>query len=179
MLRWLLLLTLSITLNLGGLYAQHIRITSSPKEIKTFLKDQNADKIVFNQDHKDVYQLRDKKTKKWGMFDWYDQLIPMEYDSIVPYKQFQPYTIAKNNGEYVIIQWPYDTDDLQVKQPDKFEAFCLKSIEENNAQKFFLLAAQNGQWGCINWQDLSTIIPFEYSSSDEVPLVVVSSKTSN
>ena len=113
------------------------------------------------------------------MFDWYDQLIPMEYDSIVPFQQFQPYTIAKNNGEYVIIQWPYDTDELLVKQPDEFDAFCLKSIEENSSQKFFLLAAQNGQWGCINWEDLSTIIPFKYSNSDEVPLVVVSSKTSN
>lgn len=179
MLRWLLLLSFSIILNGSLLYAQHIRITSSPKEIKNFLKEQNADKIVFCQEHQDVYQLRDKKTKKWGMFDWYDQLIPMEYDSIVPFKQFQPYTIAKNDGEYMIIQWPYDTDELQVKQPDEFEAFCLKSMVENNAQKFFLLAERNGQWGCINWQNLSTIIPFKYASSDEVPLAVVSSKTSN
>ncbi len=179
MLRWLILFLIINTLNSSNLFAQQIRNNSTPKQIKKFLKGKKADKIVFSKVHQDIYQLRDKKTQKWGMYDWYNQLIPMEYDSIVPFNQFQPYTIAKNNNEYTIIQWPYDTERLVAKQLKEIEGLCIKTIEENQYKKFFLLANHNGNWGCLNWQDLSTIIPFKYASPEDVPLANIIATSTN
>lgn len=88
MYRWLTILSVLYFLVPIGTKAQHIRRSSSPKEIKQFLKIANADRIVFCEIHTDIYQLRNKKSKQWGMHDWFNELIPTEYDTIYP---FQPY----------------------------------------------------------------------------------------
>lgn len=180
MFRWLLLFILMITLNYDALYAQLIRNSSSSKEIKRFLRERKADKIVFCEVHQDVYQLRNKKTKKWGMYDWFDQLIPMEYDTIIPFKQFQPFTLAKKNGAYIILKWPYDIEEIALTPITDFEAMDIVTVIDNNVTfRYFLLASHDGSWGCVSWQDLSTIIPFKYASSGDVPLASISAKTSN
>lgn len=151
--------------------AQHIRNSSSPKEIKRFLKDKKADRIVFCETHEDMYQIRDKKSQKWGMFDWYNQLIPVEYDTIIPFEQFQPFTLAKKDGQTVIMYWPYDKRENSISADTGFDAMEIITLGEGTVDfQYFLLASQNGHWGCINWEDLSVLIPFEYTNPEMVPL---------
>lgn len=156
--------------------AQPIRKSSSPKEVKLFLKAKKADKVVFSASHEDIYQLRNKKTHKWGMFDWYNQLIPMEYDTIIPFKQFQPFTIARKAGHYVVIFWPYDTETFRFINGNQFEnmeIITLHGVDFNS--HYFLVACKKGKWGCLDWQDLSTLIPFCYANATAVPLTTISS----
>jgi len=171
---WLTALFIVNSLFLSVAQAQQIKSSASPKEIKHFLKEQSADKIVFSSTHEDIYQLRNKKTQKWGMYDWYNQLIPMEYDTIIPFKQFQPFTIAQKEGNYVIIQWPYDTQELVTITLDNFDKVSIitNTNFSNSGSQYILIASQNGSWGCVNWKDLSVIIPFKYASSEELPLEV-------
>jgi len=172
---WLTILFIINSLFLSASQAQQIRRSSSKKEIKQFLKEKKADKIVFCHTHEDVFQLRNKKTNKWGMYDWYDQLIPMEYDSIQPFNQFQPFTLAQKEGIYLVIQWPYDTEELVISPLVNFDDVNIKINNKisNLSFQYVLLASQNGLWGCVNWKDLSIIVPFEYTSSEEVPLKVL------
>ena len=148
--------------------AQFITPQSSGKDIKLFLKNKGADKVEFCPTHKDVYFVRDKKTKKWGMFDWYGQLVPMEYDTIQRFEQFQPYTIAKKDGSFVIIQWPYDTESDGVRKLEGYDELRIErpGNSEVSSSNYFLVARKKGKWGCLDWRTLKEIMQVCFSSGN-------------
>ena len=167
---WLTILSILYMLVPSGSQAQHIRKSSSPKEIKQFLKNANADRIIFCEVHNDIYQLRDKKTKQWGMHDWFNQLIPTEYDTIYPFLPFQPFTLAKKQGQTVLLKWPYDKGENEDAEISLAEFDELKIASTNKAHNYYLLASQKGKWGCVDWHTKNIIVAFEYSTPQEVPL---------
>lgn len=176
MIRWLIIL-LAIGLPSGRVaYGQYITPQSSQKEIKTFLKNKGGDKVDFCEAHKDVYFVQSKKTGKWGMFDWYGMLIPMEYDTIQSFDQFQPFTIGKRDGKNVVIQWPYDTESEGIRVLDGVDNVHIRKYKSRgiSSASYFLIASKNEKWGCLDWTTLSVLIPFQYDSPDHVPIESIS-----
>lgn len=170
--RWLAVLLLLDLFVITKVNGQNITEQSSRKEIKEFLKNKRADEVSFCDSHKDVYFVRSKKTGKWGMYDWYGELVPMEYDTIQHFELFQPFTLGKKDGQYVVIQWPYDTEGEGVKPIIGYEGVIVevrKGTKVSSAS-YFLVASKNGKWGCLDWKTLKEIAPFKSSAPDQVPI---------
>lgn len=170
--RWLKILLVILPFWGNVANAQHITPNSSKKEVKAFLKNKGGDQVEYCIAHEDVYFVRNKKTGKWGMYDWYGMLLPMEFDTIQHFDQFQPFTVGKKEGQNVVIQWPYDTESEGVEMVNGVDSLLTKQFKSRgiSSASYFLLASKNGKWGCLDWATLVELIPFEYSSPEEVPI---------
>lgn len=170
--RWLVILLVIILVLDNALHAQHITPQSAKKEIKTFLKNKGGKEVDFCEAHVDVYFVKSKKTGKWGIYDWYGELLPMEYDTIQHFGLFQPFTLGKEEGQYVVIQWPYNTEDKGVRPIIGYEdpTIVVNVDSKISSASYFLIASKDGKWGCLDWKTLKEITPFIYATSELVPI---------
>ena len=114
--------------------------------IKSVLKSYNGDLVeedYINQDG--VFKLRNKKTKKWGLFQMENQLIPMEYDSLEFFGWNAPITRAIKNGKWGIIP-----SELKEYTGVPFEYDMVKILTHEG--QYFVAAQKEGFWYWVDWK---------------------------
>jgi hypothetical protein len=139
------------------------------KRAKTKL---NADLVIFDPNNGDgVLKARSKKTKKWGMYQFLDEvnsteLIPMAYDSLNFYPFNGKYTAVYNNGK-VGFYLSYSSYDKQAKQTVACKYEDYKRFDADGVSK--LAVKKNGKWGWVDWLTGEEKNEFIYDSTDVLP----------
>lgn len=138
---------------------------------KELMKKLKADRIEMDKGNGDgVFKARNKKTKKWGMYQWmYEgvktkELIPMEFDSVkfIPFNG--SFTAVYNNGKvgFYLSAWSYD----EAKQ----SVACLyddyQRYNVNNTT--YLAVKKNGKWAWIDWLTGEVKTEFIYDKKSDL-----------
>ena len=132
----------------------------------------NADILIFDEGNGDgVFKARDKKTKKWGMYQSLGtknliKLIPANYDSIIFFPFNGNFTAVYNNDKVGIYlsYWRYETKARQTV-PCVYEDY--KRFDVDGIPK--LAVKKNGKWGWIDWLTGEEKSEFIYQSSKDLP----------
>jgi hypothetical protein len=112
----------------------------------------SADSIIpdpYNEDG--VYNARNKKTKKWGMYQNFKEFIPARYDSIDFFGFNHPFTLVWNNGKVGVIL--DGSDGYKESVPCIYDDGQIwKYWNREIAQEEKVLKVRKGEkWGMINW----------------------------
>lgn len=138
------------------------------QELKKKLK---ADKIEMDEGNGDgVFKARNKKTKKWGMYQWmYEgvsttELIPMEYDSLRYFPFNGAFTAVYNDGKvgFYLSAWSYE--DAKQTVPCIYENY--QRFRINNL--IYLALQKNGKWGWVDWLTGEEKSEFIYDTKDDL-----------
>lgn len=137
---------------------------------KTLLKKWKGKEIkYYKSDYAEWYQIR--KKKKWGLYNFDDEIIPPLYDSIGWFENLDPYIIVKDNKKYGIFLNPFEISDALDRL--KIDYDQIKTIIHEG--EYYTIAKKGSKWGLIDWFEGSIIIPFDYEYLDDlVPLVTLS-----
>lgn len=142
--------------------------------VETFKKAKQklkADLVIFDPNNGDgVLKVRNKKTKKWGMYqfieDMEQELIPMKYDSINFFPFNGKYTAVYNNGKvgFYLSHWSYGDNTKQSVE-------CLyEDYKRFNADGVPKLAVKkDGKWGWVDWLTGKEKSEFKYETVDDLP----------
>jgi hypothetical protein len=139
---------------------------------KQMMKKLNADKIEMDKGNGDgVFKARNRKTKKWGMYQWmYEgvktkELIPMEYDSLKYFPFNGAFTAVYNNGKvgFYLSAWSYDDAKQTVEcLYDDYQRYNI-----NNTT--YLAVKKNGKWGWVDWLSGEEKSEFIYDDKSDLP----------
>ncbi len=143
---------------------------------KELMKKLKADTIAMDMGNEDgVFKARNKKTKKWGMYQWmYEglntkELIPMMYDSVryIPFNG--SFTAVYNNGKvgFYLSAWSYDSARQTV--PCLYEDYQRFTITKDMSTKTYLAVKKNGKWGWVDWLTGEEKTEFVYDTKDDLP----------
>lgn len=139
---------------------------SQEKYIK---KELGVKQIVWDKENQDgVFKALDKKTNKWGMFQYFEgrrpkKLVSFKYDHIDFYKVNAAFTIVKNKGKYGLISDPWGEPKAKLIVKCKHnELRYVKNGYEMIASK------QDGFWAYIN-QNGDTLIPYASKTFEDLP----------
>jgi hypothetical protein len=133
----------------------------------------NADLVIFDPNNGDgVLKARNRKTKKWGMYQFLDmnmeekELIPMQYDSLNFYPFNGKYTAVYNNGKvgFYLSFWSYDEQAKQTVAC-KYEDF--KRFNADGDSK--LAVKKDGKWAWVDWLTGEEKSEFIYESTNDLP----------
>ena len=133
----------------------------------------NADLVIFDPNNGDgALKARNKKTKKWGMYQFLDmnmeekELIPMQYDSLNFYPFNGKYTAVYNNEKvgFYLSYWSYDK---QAKETVACKYDDYKRFDADGVSK--LAVKKNGKWGWVDWLTGEEKSEFIYNSTDDLP----------
>ncbi len=149
-----------------GLFGQ------SEAEIDSVKKLFGAREYTWVQEENNIFKMRKRWTKKWGLFSWNVeglQLLPMEYDSVSFMSDMEPFSIVKKDGKYGRYLLPFEVIDAHEKVNCVYDK--LKLVEnENSYSGYHLLARKEGKWALLDWFDEFEITPYEYDKPEDVPL---------
>jgi hypothetical protein len=145
------------------------------KETLKTMKKLNADSIVSDPGNGDgAFKARHKKTKKWGMYQFENEMIPMQYDSL----QFFPFngnfTAVYNGGKVGIYlcEWSFN-DKAKQTVSCEYENYKRISVERDTewgTEQFTYLAMQkNSLWGWVDWLSGEEKSSFTYKTIKELP----------
>ena len=134
-------------------------------------KSLDADLVIFDPNNGDGgLKARNKKTKKWGMYQFLGEekveLIPAKYDSISFYSFNGKYTSVYNNGKvgFYLSHWSYN------EQAKQTVACIYDGYKKYNADGVSKLAVKkNGKWGWIDWLTGEEKSEFIYNSPADLP----------
>ena len=173
-----LYLTIIITFFATSSYSQAF----SGKEL---LDKLNADKIEMDTNNEDgVFKARNKKTKKWGMYQSrYSngspvEIIPMKYDSISYFPVNEKYTVVYNNGKigFYLSYFDYEEDAKQTVAClyDDYKKFSFKYSGKNRFPPIsytenYLAVKKNGKWGWVDWFTGEEKSAFIYKTTNDLP----------
>lgn len=131
-----------------------------------------ADKIEMDQGNGDgVFKARNKKTKKWGMYQWlYEglktkELIPMAYDAVNYFPFNGAFTAVYNNGKvgFYLSAWSYKNAKQTVPcLYDDYQRFTV-----NNTP--YLAVQKNGRWGWVDWLTGEEQTECKYDTQEDLP----------
>jgi hypothetical protein len=140
---------------------------------KEILKRYHARKIIMDEGNGDgVFKIQNKKSKKWGMYQWMyegtecDILVPMMYDSLNYFPFNGRFTAVYNNGKvgFYLSKWSYG-EDAKRSVPTKYDGY--QRFTFNN--KPYLAVIKNGKWGWIDWLTGEEMSEFIYETKDDLP----------
>ena len=139
---------------------------SENSTIHNIKKKFKVDSIQIDYGNEDgIYVARNKKSKKWGMYQYYETKILPEYDSINFYKVNAPFTTVWKNGKVGIVNspWNFDVAVAVVIVPCIYDNFKIE-IKENN---YNLKTSKDKKWGMIDWQNGNMLIDFIYKDPND------------
>lgn len=136
-------------------------------------KKLKADLIEMDNGNGDgVFKARNKKTKKWGMYQWMyegtqvNELIPMEYDSLrnIPFNGNFAAVYKDGKVGFYLSKWSYGEDAKQSVE-------CLYTdYQRYDVEGITYLAVQkDGKWGWIDWYNGIEKSEFKYATKDALP----------
>lgn len=139
------------------------------KELKKAL---SADVIEMDAGNEDgVFKARNKRSKKWGMFQWmYEgtnttELIPMEYDSLKYFPFNGAFTAVYNDGKtgFYLSAWSYDNARQTVPcLYDDYQRF-------NADGSVYLAVSKDGKWGWVDWFTGEEKSEFTSDTKEDLP----------
>ncbi len=144
---------------------------------KELLKKLKADTIEMDQGNGDgVFKARNKKTKKWGMYQWMykglkiKEAIPVQYDSIsfFPFNGF--FTAVYNNGKvgFYLSAWSFESGKQTI--PCLYEDYQRFEITNKDyTSTIYLAVKKNGKWGWVNWLSGEEKTEFIYNTKEDLP----------
>jgi len=143
-------------------------------------KKLNADILIFDEGNGDgVFKARDKRTKKWGMYqslgaDDLTTLIPENYDSINFFNFNGKYTAVYNEGKVgmYLSYWSF-YDKAKQTVPCAYEYY--KNFDADGVPK--LAVKKNGKWGWIDWLTGEEKSEFKYETTKDLPYPYYNQKT--
>ena len=140
---------------------------------KELLKKLKADNIEMDKGNEDgVFKARNKKTKKWGMYQWmYEgtqtkELIPMQYDSLrnIPFNG--NFSAVYNNGKvgFYLTEWSYGEKAKQT-------VLCIYTDYQryNNNGSTYLAVSKDGKWGWVDWLTGEEKSGFTATTKEDLP----------
>ncbi|MFT6846166.1 MAG: hypothetical protein ACJAUV_002371 [Flavobacteriales bacterium] len=142
---------------------------------KELLKSLKADRLEMDKGNEDgVFKARNKKTKKWGMFQWMfegvqtKELIPMHYDSLrnIPFNG--AFSAVYNNGKigFYLSEWSY-AEKARQSVPCIYEDYQ----RYNNNGTTYLAAVKEGKWGWVDWLTGDEKSNFAAKTKDDLPYI--------
>ena len=138
-----------------------------------------ADRIDMDEGNGDgVFKARDKKTKKWGMYQWMysgtkvKEMIPMEYDSVRYFPFNGSFTAVYNDGKLGIYlcEWSYGEDAKQTVEC-KYEDYRRINVRKDKYSRSILYLAmkKDGKWGWVDWMTGEEKSEFIYDTTKDLP----------
>ncbi|NHN24848.1 hypothetical protein FIA58_004080 [Flavobacterium jejuense] len=132
----------------------------------------NADILIFDEGNGDgVFKARNKKTKKWGMYQSLGSrglttLIPANYDRITFFPFNSNYTVVYNNDKVGVYlsYWRYEAKAVETV-PCIYEDY--KRYDADGVPKLALKKA--GKWGWVNWLTGEEQSEFIYTTPKDLP----------
>ncbi len=166
------LLVIFLLFSFTGVYAQSFPEQGIKKKL-------NADRIEMDEGNGDgVFKARDKKTKKWGMYQWMysgtkvKMMIPMEYDSVKYFPFNGSFTAVYNDGKLGIYlcEWSFGEDAKQTVEC-KYEDYRRINVrkDEYSRATLYLAMKKDGKWGWVNWLTGDEMSEFIYDTTKEMP----------
>lgn len=140
---------------------------------KAIQKKLKANKIEIINAEKGIFKARNKKTKKWGVYEWspgqeeFNELLPCAYDSVSWFQGYKPFIVLKNNNQYGIMLNPNEVYDAIAKIKFSYEAIRTKEREG----AYYAVAKKNGKWGLVDWFYEFTVVEHVYNNPNDVPLI--------
>lgn len=146
---------------------------------KALKKKLNADRIEMDEGNGDgAFKARDKKTKKWGMYQWMYSgtkvkvMIPMEYDSVKYFPFNGSFTAVYNDGKVgvYLCEWSYGEDAKQTI-PCKYEDYRRINVRKDKYSRatLYLAMKKDGKWGWVDWITGEEMSEFVYDSTKDLP----------
>ncbi len=137
---------------------------------KKMLKKLHASEIIWDTYNYDgVFKAKNKKTGKWGMFQYWEDLsepkvlINYGYDSLGFYNHSSNYTLVKQNNKYGLLGQPWGDDPAVLIIDCKYDLLKYSGIRN------VIIANIDNKWGYLNSVNSDTIIPFAFNSKSELP----------
>lgn len=147
--------------------------TQTEQEIDSVQKLFGARDYTWVQEENNIFKMRKRWTKKWGLFSWNVeelQLLPIEYDSVSFMSDMEPFSIVKKDGKYGRYLLPFEVMDAHEKVHCIYDK--LQLVENGNSSSgYHLLARKDGKWALLDWFDEFEITPYEYLKPEDVPLI--------
>lgn len=118
-----------------------------------------------------VFIVRNHQNQLWGMYqdlgDSFQEIIPMQYDSIRFYPWNSPITTVYRDGKlgFYLSYWSYDS---LAKEVIPCEYHDYKRYEKDDG-KLYLAIQKEGQWAWIDWANNILKSELKYESLDDLP----------
>ena len=146
------------------------------KEIK---KKLNASEISMDGGNEDgVFRAKNKKTKKWGMYQWMysgtevKEMVPMEYDSLKNFPFNGSFTAVYNDGKVGIYlcEWSYQEDAKQtvICRYDDYKRIRVRKSQYDGGI-IYLAMKKDSKWGYVDWLTGEEKSEFIYNTIDDMP----------
>ena len=125
--------------------------SQSESQEKYIKKELGVKQIVWDKENQDgIFKALDKKTKKWGMFQYFEgkrpkKLVSFKYDSLGFYKFNASFTIVKNKGKYGLISDPWGEPKAKLIVKCKHDE--LRYVKNGYGM---IASKQDGFWAYIN-----------------------------
>lgn len=160
-----------------GLYTFNASSQTLPTQ--EIYKALGADKIERFEGQDNIYKLRNKKTKKWGVYELIpygpkefhsNEIIPFSLEEINEwFAEMVPFVVVKNEGKYGLLPNPYEVPFNLENINFKYEAIA--RMEKKG--EYFAVAKLNGKWGLLDWFEGYELTDFKYPTKEAVPLITV------
>jgi hypothetical protein len=115
-----------------------------------------------------LMQARDRKTKKWGMFQVMgsraDTLVPCLYDSLDMFGFNAPFTQVYNAGKVGIYTW-----NGKETVPCLFDGYKKVKVKTKSNITTYLLVKKGDKWAWIDWKSGELKSKFDMDSLDGLP----------
>lgn len=176
-----ILATITVTLSYSQDY--FTKKNASP-EVQVLLKKYNAKEIGFFSNSKynlaskefNLFLLKDKKTKLWGVMaskewnnDEHEYLIKPNYDSIGDFTNENSLVILKKSDKYGVIYMDWKSNSL--KPYCKYDEIEIVSNDYGD----HTIVRKGKKWGLFQYDHNLLSIPCIYLNKDDVPLYSMSS----
>lgn len=163
------LLILVLALASASLSAQEI----TPKILKKIgASEYKMDR--YNEDG--VFIAKNKKTKKWGMFQaWSEsdikEMIPMAYDSIHFFQFNGLVTGVWNQGKVGLFPSPWSFEDAMQTVECLYDGYKIYDVEKYTDSGYpitvvYVAVKKNGLWAWIDWKTGELKTEFEYDLTE-------------
>jgi len=128
-----------------------------------------------------VVKVRNKTTKKWGMYQIYSldeiiELIPTEYDSVdfFGFNAFYTKVYKKGKAGIYLCQWSYGDKAKQTIKCEyqDFKTILIDTDVEGGDYSFsvnYIAAKKNNKWGWINFMTGEEKSEFIYDTTEALP----------
>lgn len=153
--------------------------SAQSKEEKKLMKTLKADRIDWLGDG--VFKSRDKKTEKWGLYQWHygtkltevNELIPMRYDSLHFFgfnELYMPVFYEGKVGIY-LSELSYH-EKAKESLPCIYDEYKVVNVHARDGYpraRPYMAVAKDGKWAWVDWLKGELKTEFIYDSFDDLP----------
>lgn len=146
---------------------------SNKSVVRKVKKTFTADSILPDPINEDaVYQARNAKTKKWGLYQQYREIIPAKYDSIKFFNSNDLYTFVWNDGKMgigMLSSWEEGAKGYKQTVPCIYDEGKISKYwnRAEAVEQEYLKVRKGDKWGMIDWTG-TILVEFLYDNYKDV-----------